>query len=298
VKRSAGPLLALAALAGAGAAAAQPPPEGTASAPIVVEGQRNRDAQIRELIEALPPTRSDGHYSRFEDGACPALLGIPPHQRALAVERIRAVAAAGGVPLAGAKCLANVLVIVTPDKKRLIAQLAKQYPSYLSDMSKREIASLLKESGPSALWYRKELYRSDGRARFAVGPLDYYDRRSTEAPSRLRDLSHPAFSGSILVVESAALDGLTTTQLADYAAMRAFTGADPRRLPGGKVPTILTVLETPMGAEVPNSLTAWDIAFLKSLYKSSPNSFAPGQRGQIRVRMKKEMDAASGGAAG
>jgi hypothetical protein len=298
MKNPAGPLLALAALATAGTAAAQEPTDGAASAPIVVEGQRNRDAQIRELIEALPPTRSDGHYSRFEEGACPALLGVPPHQRALAAERIRAVAAAGGVPVAGAKCLTNVLVIVTPDKKRLIAQLAKQYPSYFSELSKREISSLLKGSGPSALWHRKELYRSDGRARFAAGSVDYLDRRSTEGASRLRDLAHPAFTGSILIVESAALDGLTTTQLADYAAMRAFTGADPERLPGGKVSTILTVLETPMGAEVPNSLTAWDIAFLKSLYKSSPNSFAPGQRGQIRARMKKEMDAASGGAAG
>ena len=35
---------------------------------------------------------------------------------------------------------------------------------------------------------------------------------------------------SVVVVQASALDGLTTTQLADYAAMRAFVRTDPAKL--------------------------------------------------------------------
>jgi len=298
MKNLAGPMLALAALVGGGSAAAQERPGDSASAPIVVEGQKDREAQIRELVEALPPTSVGGHVSRFEAGACPAVLGVPPHQRALAAERMRAVAAATGVPVAGAKCLINVLVIVTPDKKQLIEQLAKRYPSYFGELSRWRIASLARKPGPTALWHRDELFDADGRPLFAAGTETIVQQKTSRSSSRMSDLAHPAYTGSILVVESGALDGLTTTQLADYAAMRTFTGADPDRLSGGKVSTILTVLDTPMGGEVPITLTAWDIAFLKSLYKSDPNRYAPGQRGEIRAGMKKALDAASGGAGG
>jgi len=298
MKRLAGPVLALAALMAGGAAQAQETAGDNPSAPIVVEGQRDRESQIRELIEALPPTSVGGHLSRFEAGACPAVLGVSPRQRALAAERMRAVAAATGVPLAGAKCLVNVLVIVTPDKKQLIEQLAKRYPSYFGELSSWRISALARSPGPAALWHRDELFDADGRPLFAAGTEDIVQQKTSRSSSRLFDLAHPAYTGSILVVESGALDGLTTTQLADYAAMRAFTGADPGRLPDGKVSTILTVLETPMGGQVPITLTAWDLAFLKSLYESDPNRYAPGQRGEIRAGMKKALDAASGGAGG
>jgi len=44
--------------------------------------------------------------------------------------------------------------------------------------------------------------------------------------------------GSVLVVESRALIGLSATQFADYALVRSLTGADPARLPEREKPVI------------------------------------------------------------
>ena len=76
-------------------------------------------------------------------------------------------------------------------------------------------------------------------------------------------MSRPHFIAAVVVVELDALGGLTVTQLADYAAMRAFARTDPRRLKGTGAPTILSAIEAPMNSPVPLTLTEWDLAFLQ-----------------------------------
>ena len=274
-------------LAGA-AALAQETPQAAEDVPIVVEGRRDNDSQIRELVASLPPASANGHLTRFERAACPAVIGLPPSQRALAVERMRAVAAAGGVPLGKPNCRVNVLVIVAADKKLLIEQLAKLYPYYFGEMSGRQVKALAAKPGPAALWQMNGLVDADGRDLDTAGG-GVMARRTTRGASRITDLAHPDLSGSILVVEAGALVGLTTTQLADYAALRTLTGADPARVGEGKLSTILTVLDAPMGGEVPVTLTPWDLAFIKSFYAMETNRFAPAQRGQIKRGMEKAL---------
>lgn len=282
----------------AGAAAAQHGAGEPDNAPIVVEGQRDSESQIRELVQSLPPASANGHLSRFERAACPAVIGLAPRQRALATARMRAVATAAGARIGRPDCRANLLVIVTPDKKQLIEQLAAHYPFYFGDLPPRKVAALAKAPGPAVLWNLEALVDADGRELFAAGTQNVAARRTTRTSSRITDLAHPAIAGSILVVETRALDGLTTTQLADYAAMRSLTGADPARFAGGEGSTILTILDAPMGSEVPVTLTPRDLAFIKSYYAMDTNRYAPGQRGEIKARMKKELEAADDGTGG
>jgi len=92
-----------------------------------------------------------------------------------------------------------------------------------------------------------------------------------------------------LVIERRALDGLTTTQLADYAAMRLFARTAPERLAGSTAPTILTIIEAPMGSAVPITLTDWDLAFLRGLYASHNNLYAAEHRSRISRRIANEL---------
>lgn len=98
-----------------------------------------------------------------------------------------------------------------------------------------------------------------------------------------------AFDASALVVETGALTGLTTIQLADYAAMRLFAKLDPQRLNGRVANTILKVLDAPMGSEVPITMTRWDLGFLRGLYASQPNRFAGAQRWEIAERLSEHL---------
>ena len=43
------------------------------------------------------------------------------------------------------------------------------------------------------------------------------------------DIGGSGIKGGLVDLEAGALDGLTTTQLADYAAMRLFASTDPSR---------------------------------------------------------------------
>ena len=85
------------------------------------------------------------------------------------------------------------------------------------------------------------------------------------------------------------LSGLTVIQLADYAAMRAFAQVDPSRLEKSAAPTILTILDAPMGSAVPITLTEWDLAYLKALYSSTENRLAGQQRHEMGNKIAREL---------
>jgi len=287
-------LIALAAACAGAPVLAQAPQSGTDQSTIVVQGRRDRDTEIRELVATLPPSWVGGHISRFEHSACPAVLGLPPAMRNLVVERMRAVARAGGVPVGNPGCQPNVVVMVTSDKRQLIELLERRFPNYLGELSSNQVARLARSPAPAALWHLSGTVDAAGRELTAPGE-PYPVQRTTHAASRLTDQAHMEFTGSVLIVESRALAGLSTTQFADYAAMRTLTGADPARLPDRSLETILTLLDAPMGSRVPVTLTNWDLAFLESLYASDANRYAPGQRGEIRAAMSHRLEPAGEG---
>ena len=97
---------------------------------------------------------------------------------------------------------------------------------------------------------------------------------------------------SLVVIQLDALRGLTTTQLADYAAMRVFARTQPSRLERSSAPTILNVIDAPMNSEVPLTLTQWDLGFLRALYGSAENHYATQQRHEMRRLLRRELDEA------
>jgi len=187
---------------------AQEPRSGTEQAPIVVQG-RSPDLAISELVQSLPPAPANGHIRRFEHSACPAVIGIPPDQRLAVATRMRAVGTAAGVPMGSARCRPNVLVLVTSDKRQFIEQLARRFPSYLGELSARDITRLAQSPGPTALWHLNGMVDADGRA---INPASDSVAvvRTTRADSRITEQAHSEFIGSALVVEARALEGLTT----------------------------------------------------------------------------------------
>jgi hypothetical protein len=95
---------------------------------------------------------------------------------------------------------------------------------------------------------------------------------------------------SLVIVEARALDQVDTRQLADYVAMRALagTGFAATSLPA---PSILQLFNPGVApAQAPESVTWWDVAFLKSLYATSNSVSSDEQRAAIMARMKRELD--------
>lgn len=174
-------------------------------------------------------------------------------------------------------------------QKELIAELRSKYPAYFEGLSEGDVRRLVRQPGPAAAWQIEGRVDRDGVELARDVLTDQYVVDRTDAPSRLTPSSRPHFVASVVVVEAKALDGLTVTQLADYAAMRAFARTDPKRLENSSAPTILTILDAPMDSSVPITMTEWDFGFLKALYSSDRNRYAGQQRNEIRSRLRDDL---------
>ena len=284
-------LLLAAAIAWTGPAPAQIPTADSAGEPeIVVEGRKERQQQIRRFVGSLTEAPIRGQIARFEWEICPVALGMPDAQNRLVTERMRRVAASAGLPLAQPGCDANAILIVTPDKPATMRMLREEYPQlFRTDLGER---IRLNRAEPVSAWQIEGRRTADGQE-VGVGAADmgtYYLSEVTTASSRIRPATRPHFKASILVIDHAALRGLTTVQLADYAAMRVFARTDPERLDETTVPTILKAVDTPMGQEVPMSLTQWDLGLLRALYGSAENRYAEQQRREMRQLLERDLD--------
>ncbi|HEX8239609.1 MAG TPA: hypothetical protein VF574_07710 [Allosphingosinicella sp.] len=267
---------------------AEEQPQRADGSTITVTGVRDVEKEARDFVNALTPAAIDGNIARFEENVCPRVIGAAPGQAAIMEQRLRTVAKAVGLHLGKDRCTPNALMIITTDKRALIEALQKRGDYFGELITPSQIRRLARDPGPSAFWrlegfvtaFGVPLRPNDGE------PFDYQQNNSRA--SRISTGTRRAVDGAILIVEARALDGLTTIQLADYGAMRLYGSADPAELTGS-APTILRILTTEMGAEVPITMTRWDLSFLRGLYASSENLRAPGQRGEIRRRLLKEL---------
>lgn len=227
---------------------------------------------------AAQPPATGQVPTRFTLPVCPGVFGLAPQQAAYVTNRMRQVAAAAAIPLAPMPCSPNAIVIVTANKGALIRGLEQHHSDYFPyEWNAREVRALEVDPYPAAAWQFEGLITPDG-LRVAdttipslldpVSPAALVEATApTTAPAtRLRPgLRHDVMT-SVLVVQANALSGLTTMQFADYAAMRTFARTDPRSTALPASDTILKVLDAPMGAEVPMSITAEDLNFLRGYY--------------------------------
>jgi hypothetical protein len=271
----------------AGLAQDRPAPEGAPE--IVVTGTRDMEGQVRDFVGALTVAPRNGQLTRFEAAICPTAVGVPAAQKELIADRIRKIARAADIAVGKAGCTPNVLLVVTPEKGAFIDALYKKHPDYFGALSIKDVRKLGAAPGPAAVWHVDgPQLNADGVA-MPEGQDGGYVNRTTRTGSRMTAGARPQFAAAAVVVETRALDGLTTTQVADYAAMRTLARTDPSKLPG-TAPTILKALETPMGEEVPITLTDWDLAFLRSLYQAPNNVSASTQRTSIRRGVEKQLE--------
>jgi hypothetical protein len=253
---------------------------------VVVVGKRNLDQEITDFVTALTPPSGPGQLSRFESEICPGAGGFDPQIRAALVERMRRVARAVDLRVGGPKCLPNTLLLATRDKRVLIETLARRHPAFLDGLSKSEIRRLAESPGPAAAW--QILGRPRNADGMELAPEDYggasgvYINRTTRPPSRITQAARRPTFAAVVVIETAALEGLSVTQVADYATMRTLLRADPGKVADSTTPTILRAIETPMGSAAPVSLTRWDMGLLRAYYQTRPELRANAQRSEIR----------------
>lgn len=280
----------LAALLAAAPDAPEPPETSQqSSAEIVVEGVRQQRERVRQFIKALDDVPSFGQIGKFHSPVCPAVMGLPDAQAGMVAERMKRVAQAAGIRIAKGKCAPNVLLITSVDKGSAISAMYRKYPAYFRNMLGKDVRKLAASAEPSVAWQVKGLISADGTDLKKTQGDGPYINEMTDVASRVRSASMPQFVASMVVVERDALTGLSVTQVADFAAMRAFADTDPDRAATSGAPTILTILDKARDQMVPVTLTHWDLGYLKSLYATSNAYYASYQRGDMEHELVKEL---------
>lgn len=280
-------VLALALAAQTAPAAAQAPPSDDQA--IVVTGQKESRKAIQDFVGALTKVPSYEQLSRFEHSVCPAVYGLPKPQADAIAARIRLVAKTIGIVVGGDHCAPNVLVVATSDKQAFLEELRLHRADDFG-ITDSQIRALKKQTGPAAAWQVQGPPMTEDGKDLDVDPgVGQVVNRTIAGSSRLTVPVHPQFDGAVVVVERKALIGLTVTQLADYAAIRALTGADPAHLADSGAPTILHLLDVPIGGSAPITMTEWDFAFLRAYYDARRGLRTAGQRSAITDSMAKQL---------
>jgi hypothetical protein len=184
-------------------------------------------------------------------------------------------------------------VIVTADKRALLTQLAERRPQYFpGTWSVGRLGAFKRDGAPVAAWQIEGMRWAEGRSasQNAASNILGGSPKLTEPASRLKPLGRGDFAAGVVVIQAEAIAGLTTTQIADYAAMRALVRTDPGKLRTGGPATILTAIDAPMGTAVPLTLTKSDLRFLKAFYASGNTSYAEHQRSQMRQLIQRDME--------
>lgn len=258
---------------------------------IVVTGTKDEDRarQVREFINNISNTGGAGELSRFEQAVCPFAIGLLPNQNRAVVERLRRVATAIGLSVGKESCRPNLLVAVVPGKQAFLEGLARKQPQLFTLLSPREVRKLIRDPAPVAAWQQTGLISSQGTAVYLDDTFDTYVNRTFGTNPLTTEPAHSHFTAAVVVIEADASIGLTTTQIADYAAMRGFARTNPAKVPAS-APSILKAVGAPVGTAVPVTLTQWDFGYLRGLYASTVDSTPVARVGEIGRTLERELE--------
>lgn len=260
---------------------------------IVIRGRREQDRKVVEKYVSAISVRSEDQLARFHQPVCPLVIGLPRPYSTIVEQRILAVAAAAGVPVAKKKatCSPNVIVVIAASGADLVRDIRVNRPGWVVGLSPPEIDALIAPA-PARAWSVTSLRNEDGQAMYTppsgsgpVGdPLGDKPVLRVMAASIIKQPTRQDMEASFVVIDKAATMGLTLRQIADYAAMRSLAHTRPPT-PGGAIDTILSLLD---GASVPpRELTATDSAYLRALYETDGGVAAVTERNRIARRIAK-----------
>jgi len=269
------------------APATAPAPSAGDTQTIVVEGTNSKRRANNYLDHVLPPI-FDGQIGRFEEALCPATIGLPDNLRDEVLKRLKLVADVARIPVDSGKCRANLVIIVVDDKKALIEGMRKKKESYLYGVGTARVSQLMSSPAPVAAWQITDVIGADGMPLRTDG--DGFPRLfTTVPPSRVVETTRKRIIGAAVVIEQRGLVNVTTRQLADYALVHLLAPMETKeRTPPDS--TVLSLFNQGVRPEdAPQSLTWWDLAFLKALADTRSDVVADVQRHEIRDKMLREM---------
>lgn len=229
--------------------------------------------EIRALARTITPQSGlNEPLARFHDSVCFGTAGLDRRTLEDIGHRLAADAEQAGLDLAGDGCTPNVIILFVDGVDTQIRTLVQRKWWVFGDRTPAEIRGVVNEKGPVRAWSNNEIRSRDGNR------IDDRGKLKIETASRIVSSIRRDTLTSVVLIERSAAVGKTTSQLADYAAMRALGGARAQHTSGRD--TILALFD-PATTTAPGELTAFDRGYLRGLYAGEANAFASTTKGRI-----------------
>ncbi|WP_343788844.1 hypothetical protein [Brevundimonas kwangchunensis] len=262
----------------------------TTLADVVVRGAAAEPEQLRSFVTEIgggPPRRLMARWNR---PICIGTVNARPEYAQPFIDHMARVAIDAGAAVDGPGCRANMLVIFTSNGKVTAEALAAGSPlSFIPPgqagprLTRADLDAFINSDRPVRWWHLSQdvsestgnpvqmvtIYTADGEE--VEVPQVVVDRMSRLGSGMRTDLQQ-----GVIIVDTSRLGDTSTASLADYAAMVMLSQIDPGTQAAG-FPSILSLFSRPVGSA---SLTEWDMAYLRSLYRTPPGR--PSRRFQER----------------
>jgi hypothetical protein len=283
-------LLGLSAVSAAVAQPSEPPPAQKADDTITVTGQNLEKKEAKRQSRAFvgqTTVTSFSQYARRNRPVCPRAIGIAENYAAIVEARIRAIAKVANVKVQDGECAANLFVLFTTDSNGLMTALHKAKPSLFGSVSVRELPALYANPVPVRWWHSTQLAGSEGGV--AIGGTSSQGIEGVDIKSYNSSLIDTKIvinlTGSVVVVDIGKATGYPLDSIAAYAAMVSFSQIKPEKAHDA-LPSVLGMFAPGKSpGDAPRDLTAFDYAYVSSLYEILPNRAGDVQKSQIANKM-------------
>ncbi|WP_086609022.1 hypothetical protein [Erythrobacter donghaensis] len=273
-------LTALAALAVPGTATAPAAAQEAEPPPIVVEGEKPQtekalDELARDIAGNPRPRRP---LARFEQPLCLMVAAGDTGMAQEVAERIIDNAKAAKVNVRGSGCKPNALLAFSDDAQAQLRAIRQSGRRLFAGISARDIDAAMGARDPVYVFQASKQTSASGEP--IVSSPEAGGTNGIAGPQnviwsagRLKRLTREDLLAVLVVVDNAAIAGLTAVQIADYASLRLLAPTGEVDVAEAGAPrTIMTLFVAPDRA--PTAMTRFDRAYLRSLYRLPAGSYA------------------------
>jgi len=236
--------------------------------------------------------------ARWVVPVCIKVIGVSTAQQARITDLMLGVAREAKIPVAKLDCEPNLTVTFAADAKQVVQFIHKRQPHQLRELDYVEREQMLNGPAPVRWWYATQMVDregmkgnnitpgsisaapGDGPGQGAPGPIsmdggDFVTTNQYNSGSHVRTPTIRSLYGATVVIDAPAAGNVSIDSVAAFAAMVGFAEMDA----GNPPPDSILSLFQPSSIE--SSLTDWDMAFLKSLYRMPLDRRSRIQRGHL-----------------
>lgn len=261
---------------------------------------RRLETMVQDFVSNVSAPVYRRNFARWNQGVCVGAANLRGEIGQYVVDRVSTVAEDLGLRPGAPGCTANIMVIASSDPSGLAQTLVSRSPKNFRpggpgmEHGDAKLRAFQASDRPVRWWpisvpmdshTGQRAVRIPGDCQHPCSSVfDYTPQIHLTSSSRISTQIVDNLVRVIVIVDASQLDGITAQQLADYVAIVSLTQIDPEA-DTSSYASILNLFEDPASTD---TLTSWDMAYLRGIYGSQRTHRLPGaNRAEVAASIRR-----------